>query len=100
MANRMKNRAQSLSKEEAHDVAVAVFGRIAADDERLGRLLDLTGLRPDTIRAAAASPRFFEAVLEHVVGYEPLLIEIARELAMRPEAIVAAHARLAPAPLD
>lgn len=100
MANPGMNRVKHLSAEEASDVALAVFGRIAADDERLGRFLDLTGLRPDTIRQAAASPRFFEAVLEHVVGYEPLLMEIARELAMSPEAIAAAHARLSPAPFD
>ncbi len=84
------------SHAESEEIAIAVFGRIAADDERLGRFLDLTGLRPDGIREAAASPRFFEAVLEHVVSWEPLLIEIAGELGIRPERLAAAHARLAP----
>lgn len=112
MANPMTNRAgpksefntrsqsKALSEDAAREVAVAVFGRIAADEERLGRFLELTGLRTDTIRSAASSPRFFEAVLEHVVGWEPLLIEIAGEISMRPEAIAAAHARLAPPPFD
>jgi hypothetical protein len=85
-----------LSKDQAEDVAIAVFGRIAADDERLGRFLDLTGLRADRLREAAASPGFFENVLDHVVSYEPLLVDIAGELDMRPERIALAHMRLAP----
>ncbi|HSP23869.1 MAG TPA: DUF3572 domain-containing protein [Saliniramus sp.] len=85
-----------LSPSQAEEVAIAVFGRITADEERLGRFFDLTGLRPDGMREAAASPGFFENVLDHVVSYEPLLISIAGELRMRPERIVQAHACLAP----
>ncbi|MCC5978909.1 MAG: DUF3572 domain-containing protein [Salinarimonas sp.] len=88
------------SPDQAQDTAIAVFGRIVADEERLGRFFDLTGLRPDSIRTASTSSQFFEAVLDHVVGYEPLLIAIAGELEMDPQAIVAAHARLAPPPLE
>jgi hypothetical protein len=85
-----------LSRSQAEDVAIAVFGRITADEERLGRFFDLTGLRPDGMREAVASPGFFENVLDHVVSYEPLLISIAGELRMKPERIVQAHACLAP----
>lgn len=85
-----------LSQSEAEEIAIAVFGRITCDEERLGRFFDLTGLRPDGMREAAASPGFFENVLDHAVSYEPLLIAIAGELGMKPERIVAAHAFLTP----
>ncbi len=88
------------SQEQAQQTAIAVFGRIVADDERLGRFFDLTGLRPDSIREATNSPRFFEAVLDHVVTYEPLLVAVAQEMEVSPEQIVAAHARLAPPPFE
>ena len=88
------------SPDQARETAIAVFGRIAADEERLGRFFDLTGLRPDSIRAASTTPQFFEAVLDHVVGYEPLLIAIADELETDPQVIVAAQMRLAPPPFE
>jgi hypothetical protein len=88
------------SQEQALQTAIAVFGRIVADEERLGRFFDLTGLRPDSIREASTSPRFFEAVLDHVVSYEPLLVAVAQEMEVPPEQIVAAHARLAPPPFE
>ena len=88
------------SPDQARETAIAVFGRIAADEERLGRFFDLTGLRPDSIRAASTTPQFFEAVLDHVVGYEPLLVAIAGELETDPQAIVAAQMRLAPPPFE
>jgi hypothetical protein len=101
MANRIMHMKDQLPKDrlsasQAEEVAIAVFGRIAADEERLGRFFDLTGLRPDGMREAVASPGFFENVLDHAVSYEPLLISIAGELGMKPERIVQAHACLAP----
>jgi hypothetical protein len=96
MANRIMRTKDLLSQSQAEEIAIAVFGRITCDEERLGRFFDLTGLRPDGMREAAASPGFFENVLDHAVSYEPLLIAIANELGMKPERIVAAHACLTP----
>jgi hypothetical protein len=98
MANRIGILMKLPSPDQACETAIAVFARIVADEERLGRFFDLTGLRPDGIREASTTPQFFEAVLDHVVNYEPLLVEIAAELDMDPHAIVAAHACLAPRP--
>ena len=75
MANRIMHAKDQFSKDrlspsQAEEVAIAVFGRITSDEERLGRFFDLTGLRPDGMREAAASPGFFENVLDHVVSYE------------------------------
>lgn len=70
------------------------------DSERLGRFLALTGLSPDTIRREAKTSRFLAAILDYVAADEQLLVAIAAELGVGPDAIVAAHRRLAPPPQD
>src|SRR3712207_3957248 len=57
---------RKITVEEAESVALSAFMHLAQDDERLTRFLDMTGLRPDTVREAAATPGFFAAVLDHV----------------------------------
>jgi hypothetical protein len=61
----------------------------------LARFLALTGLGPETIRAAAGSPGFLKAVLDHVAGHEDLLVGLADEMGTRPETIVEARRVLA-----
>ena len=78
------------------DVALAVFDRLAADDERMSRFFAVTGLGPQTIREAARSPGFLSAILDHVCSDERLLVEIAGEIGLPPEGVAAAQARLAP----
>jgi hypothetical protein len=73
---------------------------LAQDDERLTRFLDMTGLRPDTVRAAAATPGFFAAVLDHVASDEPLLVELAKALATKPERIMEARHTLSPSEFE
>ena len=82
---------------EAEVLAAQVFAALAADESRLARFFALTGLRPDTIRAAVASPDFLIAVLDHVAGDEGLLIDLAREIEVKPETIAEARRILGPA---
>jgi hypothetical protein len=81
---------------EAEAVALKAFSFLAGDEERLSRFLDQTGLRPDTIRAAAAESGFLAAVLDHVAADETLLIELAKALGTKPEHIMEARAVLSP----
>lgn len=81
---------------EPDAIALKILGSIAADPERLGRFLDLTGLRADTIREASQRKEFWVALYDHVAGYEPLLMEIAAEIGETPEAIIKARNRLQP----
>jgi hypothetical protein len=74
----------------AEQLAIAALGFIAADPERLGRFLAMTGIGPESIRDAAREPRFLAGVLEHVAGDEALLLAFAAENEVDPE-----HAMLA-----
>ncbi len=87
---------RKMDPDAAAAVAIDAFSFIAENDERLGRFLDRTGLTPDGIREAAASPGFLVAVLDHVAADETLLLDLARSLATRPERIMEARHTLSP----
>jgi hypothetical protein len=89
-----------VTREEAENVALGAFSFLTGDEERLGRFLAVSGLRPDTIRSAAASPGFFAGILDYVVSDEPLLIALAKELNTKPEHIVQAHWTLSPSEFE
>jgi hypothetical protein len=91
---------RKMACEEAEALAVNVFSYLASDEEHLARFLSLTGLEPGTLRTAAQSPGFFPAVLDHVAGYEPLLIETAKALHVKPERIMEARWTLSPSEFE
>jgi hypothetical protein len=70
---------------DAEAVAIRALDGLAADPERLGGFLAVTGLSPDTIRDVASSPGFLSAVLDHVTGDEELLMAISHETGIPPE---------------
>ncbi len=70
---------QKITTDEAEAVAVAAFSAITGDEERMSRFLAISGLRPETIREAAASPGFFAGILDYVVSDEALLVALATE---------------------
>jgi hypothetical protein len=86
---------KTLDRQAAEDIAVKALTLLTRDQERLARFLALTGLGPETIRAAAGSPGFLKAVLDHVAGHEDLLVGLADEMGTRPETIVEARRVLA-----
>ena len=77
-------------------VALAILGRIVGEPERLERFFALSGLGPDTIRSAAGEPGFLAAVLDYAASDEALLVAVAAEEGLAPEAVMAARARLSP----
>jgi hypothetical protein len=91
---------RKITAEEAESIALSAFSVLAADDERLSRFLDLSGLRPETIRKAAASPGFLGAVLDHVASHEELLLAVADALSTRPERIMEARRTLSPSEFE
>jgi hypothetical protein len=76
------------------DVAIAALAFIAEEPERLGRFLALSGLGPDSLRAAAGQPDFLAGVLDHVLGDETLLLAFAQHAEIKPEAVTRAHRAL------
>ena len=85
----------TLDRAAAENIAIKALTFLTGDPERLARFLALTGLGPETIRAAAGSPGFLKAVLDHVAGHEELLLSLANETGTRPETIAEARRLLA-----
>jgi hypothetical protein len=64
------------------------------DSARAERLLGLTGLDPDDLRARAADPAVLAAVLAFLEAHEPDLVACADALEVTPDMLVAAHREL------
>jgi hypothetical protein len=84
----------SISRESAESLAVQALAFLAADSDRMGRFLAVTGIAPEAIRAAAAEPGFLIGVLDHVLADERLLIAFADEAGIAPEEVGRARAGL------
>jgi hypothetical protein len=82
-------------KPSADELAIAALGFLAADPERLARFLALTGLGPQSLRAAAREPGFLSGVLDHVASDESLLLAFAEENGIDPQVVERARAMLA-----
>ena len=75
-------------------LALQALAFLAADEDRLTRFLGLTGITPETLRQIAHDPAGLGAVLDYLLGWEPLLLEFAGEIAVKPEAIAMARRKL------
>jgi Protein of unknown function (DUF3572) len=85
-------------KEAATELAIAALGFLAGEPERLERFLALTGLGPQSLRAAAREPSFLLGVLDHVASDETLLLAFANENGINPEDVGRARDALAERP--
>ncbi len=61
------------------------------DADRAERLLALTGLTPEQMRASLTDPAMLSAVLEFLARYEPDLVKAAEALQIAPETLIAAQ---------
>jgi hypothetical protein len=80
-------RRDSMRRDAAESLAVQALSFLAGEPERLARFLALTGIGPDRIRAAAASPGFLAGVLDHVASEDALVTTFAAEAGIKPEEI-------------
>jgi hypothetical protein len=76
-------------------LAIAALGFIAGEPEQLGRFLALSGIGPESLRAAAREPNFLLGVLDHVAGDEALLIAFASHSGIDPSEVASARDALA-----
>ncbi|MBM3594979.1 MAG: DUF3572 family protein [Alphaproteobacteria bacterium] len=77
-------------------LALAALGWILDQPDRAERLLSLTGLTPDSLRAGLGDPAMLGAVLEFLCAHEPDLVAAADALSIEPQEIAAARERLNP----
>ena len=89
-----------ISREAAESLAVQALGYLSGEPERLGRFLALSGLGPETIRAAAGDPQFLAGVLEYVTGDEDLLVAFAQASGVSPDEVMRAQTVLARRPWE
>lgn len=75
-------------------LALAALGWTVSDGDRARRLLDLTGLSPDDLRARAEDPAVLSAVLGFLEAHEPDLIACATAIEANPAQLVSARAML------
>ncbi len=86
-----------LQGDESTDaLALDVLLWMVGDADRLLPFLAVTGLAPDDLRAGARDPAVLGAVLDHVVGEEPVLLACAEGIGVPPERIAAAWRRRQP----
>ncbi|OYY79698.1 MAG: hypothetical protein B7Y43_01165 [Sphingomonas sp. 28-62-20] len=83
-----------VTNEDATVLALGALGWALAVPERAERLLALTGLDPQRLRAGAGDPATQAAILGYLEGHEPDLIACATALATTPAALVRARQTL------
>lgn len=75
-------------------LALEALGWALTDERRAERLLDLTGLTPERLRAGLGDEGVQAAVLDFLAAHEPDLVAAAAAIGTRPESLVAAAREL------
>jgi hypothetical protein len=81
-------------REVAEIVAIQALSFIAGEPERLGAFLAESGIGPETLRSAAADPRFLASVLDFVMRDDATVKAFASVSQLHPTNIAAAHQAL------
>jgi hypothetical protein len=79
---------------DGETLALGALGWVLASEVRAERLLALTGLTPEGLRARVQDRDFLAAVLRFIETHEPDLIACADALGIAPLAMVAARQEL------
>ncbi|HEU0311355.1 MAG TPA: DUF3572 family protein [Sphingomicrobium sp.] len=79
---------------DAETLALAALAATLSDARRALRFLELTGLDADELRGRAGEKGLLAAVLAFLEAHEPDLLEVARAIGVKPEALVGARAEL------
>lgn len=85
----------TISNDDAQGMAIKALGFLAAEPERLGQFLAITGIGPENLRDTAAAPGFLAAVLTHLMNDESLLLSFAVNEQLLPEQVGRARDLLA-----
>ena len=80
--------------DDAFALALQALAWTLGDDGRASRLLALTGLDPEAIRARIGDPAMLGAVLGFLQGHQADLIGCADAIGVPPERLIAAYERL------
>jgi len=81
-------------REVAEIVAIQALSFVAGEPGRLGLFLAETGIGPETLRTAAADPKFLASVLEFVMRDDATVKAFAEVSNLHPTNVAAAHQAL------
>ena len=79
---------------DAATLALSALGWVLSDGPRAERLLSLTGLSADELRAGLGDPAMLGAVLDFLCAHEPDLVAAAAALNVTPAQLAAARESL------
>ncbi len=79
---------------DAAVLALSALGWVLGDGPRAERLLSLTGLTADELRAGLSDPALLGAVLDFLCAHEPDLVAAAQALNVTPALLAAARESL------
>jgi len=85
---------QRSPREVAEIVAIQALSFVAGDPDRLGAFLAESGIGPETLRGAAADPRFLASVLDFIMRDDATVKAFAEASQLHPTNIAAAHQAL------
>ncbi|EKS38375.1 MAG: hypothetical protein ACJAVZ_003867 [Afipia broomeae] len=83
-------------QEVAEFVAIQALSFLASDPERLGLFLTESGIGPQTLRTAAADPKFLAGVLDFIVRDDATVKAFADASQLTPQAVANAREVLEP----
>lgn len=75
-------------------LALSALVWVLGDEDRRQRLMDLTGMAPEDLRAGLGDPAVLCAVLDFLCAHEPDLIAASDALGVAPQILAAASERL------
>lgn len=81
----------SLGKEAAEFIAIQAVRYMAQNPEAFGSFLVYAGVGPADLKASIQSPEFLAGVLDYLMTDEPLLLDFAKTMDLRPQDIVKAR---------
>ncbi len=76
---------------DGETLALGALGWVLAGEARAARLLALTGMTPEGLRARVQDRAFLAAVIRFLENHEPDLIACAEALGISPLALIAAR---------
>ncbi|WP_062233666.1 DUF3572 domain-containing protein [Aureimonas sp. N4] len=76
-------------------IGIEALKFIASHQDLIDRFVEVTGVDVSQLRQAAAQPGFFVGVLDFILANEADVLDLASQLAMRPEGIGKARNLLA-----
>jgi Protein of unknown function (DUF3572) len=84
----------SANTQDASDIALLYMAYLASNDEKLGQFCNLSGMAHAELTARLLEPDFQAFLLDFLLQDESELLAFTTEYKLRPEAVMAARAKL------